>query len=141
MTNLLKILEKIKTLKILKILKILEILKKNKIENFENFENLEGSENENFEKLLDFGNLEKEGKIVNLDNSKLRIGQDDDELCNKILEKLNKKDKKILEKYKVNKNGILTGKASGKFLPIIPEIFQKIVLRAYHDNLLGGGHF
>ena len=26
-------------------------------------------------------------------------------------------------------------------MPIILEIFQKIVLRAYHDNLLGGGHF
>jgi len=90
---------------------------------------------------LDFGKLEKEEKTENLDNSKLRIGQDDDEFCNKILVRLDKKDKKILEKYKVNKNGILTGKVGGKFLPIIPKIFQKIVLRAYHDNLLGGGHF
>ena len=54
---------------------------------------------------MEFGKLGKEEKIENLDNSKLRIGQDDDEFCNKILVRLNKKEenfKKIQGKQKWN---------------------------------------
>src|SRR6266576_3104099 len=94
MTNPSRILKKIIILKNLKNLKILKILK----------------------------NLKKKENFEKLDNSKLRIGQDDDEFCNKILARLDKKDKKILDKYKINNKGILTGRTGEKFLPIIPEI-------------------
>src|SRR6266576_3275806 len=95
-----------------------EDFEKNKIfGNLENFGNSEKLKNEKTSpknidvsdsegpsetsgKIEDFENLEKNEKIVNLNNSKLRIGQDNDEFCNKILVRLNKKDKKILEKYK-----------------------------------------